>query len=119
MLVEDNQEFLDFLHQSLSEDYHVLKASDGEEALAILSDTSTVDIVISDVMMDRMDGLELCRRIKTDLQFSHIPVILLTAKSMVEDEIQGFEVGADDYITKPFNLSVLRLRIQNILKSRD
>lgn len=118
MLVEDNEEFLDFLHQSLSEEYHVLKASNGEDALTILKGSSVVDIVISDVMMDKMDGFELCGRIKTDLQFSHIPVILLTAKSMVEDEIQGLEVGADDYITKPFNLSVLRLRIQSILKSQ-
>lgn len=119
MIVEDNEEFLDFLNQSLSTEYTVLTANNGEEALALLNDSPTVDIVISDVMMDRMDGIELCRSIKTDLHYSHIPVILLTAKSMVEDEIQGFEVGADDYITKPFNLSVLKLRIQNILKSRD
>lgn len=118
MIVEDNHEFIDFLYQSLSDEYNVLRAPNGEEAIAMLDDLS-VDIVISDVMMDRMDGLELCRRIKTTLQYSHIPVILLTAKSMVEDEIQGFKVGADDYITKPFNLSVLKLRIQTILRSRE
>lgn len=118
LLVEDNEEFLGFLAHSLENEYKILKAADGMEAIKII-ENSDIDMVVSDVMMDGMDGLELCRRIKTDLRYSHIPVILLTAKAMVEDEIQGFEVGADDYVTKPFNLSVLKLRIQSLIKDRD
>ena len=118
LLVEDNEEFLGFLAHSLEADYKILKAANGEEAMKIV-ENSDVDMLVSDVMMDGMDGLDLCRRIKTDLRYSHIPVILLTAKAMVEEEIRGFEVGADDYVTKPFNLSVLKFRIQNLLKDRD
>ena len=118
LLVEDNAEFLDFLSQSLSDEYSIIKAENGLEALKQMEKNS-VDLVVSDVMMDKMDGLELCHRIKTDINYSHIPLILLTAKSMVEDEIQGFEDGADDYITKPFNLSVLKLRIHTLLKLKE
>lgn len=118
LLVEDNAEFLDFLESSLEDEYEVLRASDGAVGLEVLGNND-VDIVISDVMMDNMDGLELCRRIKSDVNLSHIPVILLTAKSMIEDEIAGLETGADDYVTKPFSLSVLKARIQSILRARE
>lgn len=118
LLVEDNVEFLDFLQQSLDDEYNVLRATDGILALEVLKNNN-VDIVISDIMMDNMDGLELCGRIKNDMNLSHIPVILLTAKSMIDDEITGLETGADDYITKPFSLSVLKARIQSILRARE
>lgn len=114
LLVEDNQDFIDFMEQSLVDDYNVLKASNGEQALEVL-DSDTVDIIISDVMMDRMDGLELCKAVKSDIRISHVPVILLTAKSLAEDEMRGLESGADDYITKPFNMPILRQRITKLI----
>lgn len=113
LLVEDNDEFLEFMRNQLSNEYNVLTASNGIEAKKILN-SSEVNIIISDVMMDGMNGLDLCKEIKTDLNTSHIPFILLTAKAMVEDEIQGFECGADEYITKPFNLELLRHRIKKL-----
>ena len=114
LVVEDNLDFRMFLERCLNEQYRVLLAANGVEALGILK-RHDVDIVISDVMMPEMNGLELCNRIKTDVCFSHIPVILLTAKSTEANIISGLKDGADDYITKPFNLSILRLRIQKIL----
>ncbi|MDE6285826.1 MAG: response regulator, partial [Muribaculaceae bacterium] len=114
LLVEDNQDFIDFMEQSLVDDYNVLKASNGEQALQVL-DSETVDIIISDVMMDRMDGLELCKAVKSDIRISHVPVILLTAKSLAEDEMRGLESGADDYITKPFSMPILRQRISKLI----
>lgn len=118
LIVEDNTEFINFLEVSFEDEYKVLRASDGVIGLELLNNND-IDIVISDIMMDNMDGLELCRRIKTDVNLSHIPVILLTAKSMMEDEIAGLETGADDYVTKPFSLSVLRARVQSILRARE
>lgn len=114
LLVEDNSDFIDFMEQSLIDDYNVLKASNGEQALELL-DRETVDIIISDVMMDRMDGLELCKAVKSDIRTSHVPVILLTAKSLAEDEMRGLESGADDYITKPFSMPILRQRISKLI----
>lgn len=118
LLVDDNEEFLDFLSNSFADDYNIYSVTNGVKALELIEEKQ-IDLVVSDVMMDEMNGLELCKRIKTDIRYSHIPVILLTAKTMIEDEIQGFEIGADDYITKPFNLSILKLRIQNMLKNRE
>ena len=114
LLVEDNQDFIDFMADTLSDEYNVYKAYNGKEALGILENES-VDIVISDVMMNEMDGFELCKAIKNDIRISHIPVILLTARIMAEDELKGLELGADDYITKPFNMPVLRLRVRKRL----
>lgn len=115
LIVEDNKDFRDFLVNALEEDYVVLTACNGEEALHILSMQDTnVSLVVSDIMMPVMDGLTLCQRIKTDITYSHVPVILLTAKSMEENIIEGLSCGADDYITKPFSLDILKLRIRKI-----
>jgi signal transduction histidine kinase/CheY-like chemotaxis protein/AraC-like DNA-binding protein len=114
LLIEDNEEFLNFLEKSLSVEYTVLKAKNGQEGLDVLL-SSAVDVVISDIMMDGMDGLEFCKNVKSDINVSHIPVILLTAKALAEDEMEGLASGADDYITKPFNLSILKLRIKRLL----
>lgn len=115
LIVEDNQDFRMFLERCLNDQYHVLTAANGIEALKVL-DSSDVNIVISDIMMPEMNGLELCNRIKTDINYSHIPVIMLTAKSTEDNIITGLKDGADDYITKPFNLNILKLRIQKILE---
>ncbi|MGB3802183.1 MAG: response regulator, partial [Lewinella sp.] len=101
----------------LGRTYRVLAAEDGvtglEEATKHLP-----DLIISDIMMPRMDGIELCQRLKTDIATSHIPVILLTAKAMVENMVEGLETGADDYVAKPFNLQILTARIDNLIRGR-
>ncbi|MFD2033868.1 two-component regulator propeller domain-containing protein [Belliella marina] len=118
LLVEDNKELQTFINSNLKQDYQLLKANHGAEALEIL-DSHQVDLIISDVMMPVMDGIELCRQTKLDLSYSHIPIILLTAKSNLQAKIEGLEVGADVYIEKPFSLEYLILQIKNLLKYRD
>ena len=97
------------MSQALSEEHAILTATNGRQALSLLQ-SDDIDIIVSDVMMTGMDGLELCRRVKTDINTSHIPIVLLTAKTMSSDELQGLEAGADDYITKPFSMDILRSR---------
>ena len=115
IIFKDNRDFCMFLERSLNDHFKVLTASNGREALDVLA-ANSVNIVISDIMMPEMNGMELCNRIKTDVSFSHIPIILLTAKSTEDNIIAGLRDGADDYITKPFNLSILKLRIRKILE---
>lgn len=115
LVVDDNDDFRSFMMAALCSDYNVLEAADGGAALKIVGEND-VDVVISDVMMPVMDGIELCRRMKSDINTSHIPVILLTAKALQDDECYGLESGADDYLTKPFNMSILRLRIAKFIE---
>lgn len=91
-----------------------MEAGDGEEGERIAT-TKFPDLIISDIMMPKVDGLELCKRIKSNIQVSHIPVILLTARSTDESKLFGYESGADEYISKPFNLDILLLRIQKLI----
>lgn len=118
MVVDDNPEILDFLSKILSEEYFVISASSGEEALLIL-EKNNIDLIISDVMMEEMDGFELCGKIKTDINISHVPVILLTAKTDTESKIKGLESGADAYIEKPFSPFHLKAQLGNLLKKRE
>ncbi|WP_298647567.1 two-component regulator propeller domain-containing protein [uncultured Proteiniphilum sp.] len=118
LLVDDDLELLQFEEKFLSPHYHVVTAKNGIQALEILRET-TVNLIVSDVMMPDMDGLEFTGRVKSDIEFSHIPVILLTAKVNVESRVQGFETGADAYIDKPFSLEVLMAQIANLLESRE
>ena len=118
LLADDNQEVLQYLEQQLCLDYVVVKAFNGKEALAMIEE-SYPHIVISDVMMPEMNGLELCKRIKENQNYCHIPVILLTAKSMISQIEEGLDAGADDYIVKPFQISLLKARIRNILSLRE
>lgn len=113
LLADDNADMLLFMRNALQGKYNTVTASDGEEALRQLK-LHDIDLIISDVMMPAPDGFELCRIVKTDINTSHIPVILLTAKNLEKDEIEGLEAGADDYITKPFSMKVLRRRIKNL-----
>lgn len=115
LVTDDNHDLCTLIADSLSSEYNILVAHDGEEALQILRKNS-VNLVISDIMMPRIDGLELCKRIKTDIKWSHIPVILLTAKSADMSIVEGLQQGADDYITKPFNIDHLRLRVQKFIE---
>jgi signal transduction histidine kinase/ligand-binding sensor domain-containing protein/DNA-binding response OmpR family regulator len=117
LIVEDEKELRTFLKYEFENDFTIYEAPDGEEGLrkAIFM---LPDIVISDIMMPIMDGIELCNSIKTDDRISHIPVILLTALNENDKEIEGFESGADAYVTKPFNVNVLRAQVENLLKLR-
>jgi len=117
LFVEDNKEILDFICKELHPDYAIRKALNGKEALEILKDEN-VHLVISDIMMPVMDGLELCKKIKTNLEYSHIPIILLTAKNTLHSKIEGLEVGADAYIEKPFAFEHLHAQISNLLSNR-
>lgn len=117
LLVEDNGELRAFMVESLKNEYQVIEASDGRLGLdAVRSELP--DLVISDVMMPGMDGMELCEKIKQDELTSHIPVILLTAKATSQDRMIGFRMGADDYIFKPFRDDELSARIRNLLEQR-
>lgn len=115
LVTDDNHDLCTFIADSLSNEYNILTAYDGEEALQVMRQNS-VDLVISDIMMPKIDGLELCKRIKTNIKWSHIPVILLTAKSADMSIVEGLQQGADDYITKPFNIDHLRLRVQKFIE---
>lgn len=118
LLVDDNHEVLHYLEHQLQSDYIITKAVNGKKALEQL-DASSPNIVVSDVMMPEMNGLELCKRIKENQNLCHIPIILLTAKSMVSQIEEGLEAGADDYIVKPFHVSILKARIRNLLALRE
>lgn len=118
LVVDDNEDMRRFLITLFSSDYEVMDASDGKQALAAIS-SHEPDLIISDVMMPNMDGLELLAALKSSLATCHIPIILLTAKSAIEDRLKGISEGADDYIGKPFDSNYLRVRIQNIIQQRE
>ena len=117
LVVDDNADFLEFMRLSLSGVYSVLTAADGEDAWKLIPE-ELPDMVISDVMMPITDGITLCRRIKGDIRTSHIPVILLTAKSAKDSQLVGLEAGADDYISKPFNMEMLLLKVRHLIEMK-
>ncbi len=118
LVVEDNEDLRTFLVGELSKSYDVLEAADGKAGHE-LAKSSQPDLIISDVMMPEMNGLELCQQIKSDLTTSHIPVILLTARTSEEHKLEGFEAGADEYLSKPFNLDLLLLRITKLIEQQN
>ena len=118
LIVEDNPDLNSYLVSSLKSKYKILTAFDGEEGIKTTLQNSP-DLIVSDIVMPNMDGYELCSRVKTTKEISHIPVILLTARADDESKYKGLDTGADDYITKPFDIEYLLLRIKNILKSRE
>ncbi|MCQ2252642.1 MAG: response regulator [Bacteroidales bacterium] len=117
LIVDDNQEIKDYLASSLGKTYDVKTAMDGNEGLKIAKETLP-DLVITDIMMPGLNGIELCKILKSDIETCHIPVIMLTAKSSEEQRIEGLETGADSYIPKPFNPKHLMVRIQKLLELR-
>ena len=117
LVVEDNLDLIDFLKSILESKYQVVTAGNGREALEKLENI-TPDLIVSDVMMPEMDGMELTQRLKSDLKVSHIPVILLTSKSGAESKLQGMRSGADYYLEKPFYPEILQQNIENILNTR-
>lgn len=118
LIVEDNEELLQMTTDALRPHFRILKAHNGIEALDVLK-YNDVDIIVSDVMMPQMDGIELCTKVKEDINYSHIPVILLTAKTSVEAKVEGMQSGADIYLEKPFSIKQLHLQILNLLKMRQ
>ena len=119
LVVEDNEDFSHFLSQELGRIYNkVLTAKDGIEG-AIMAEAENPDIIVSDVMMPRMSGTDMCRRIKENIETSHIPIILLTAWSTDEGRAAGYKAGADAYIAKPFDMEVLLARISNLLEKQE
>jgi YesN/AraC family two-component response regulator len=117
LVVEDSFDLRSFILNSFRNDYRMLEAANGMEAYELVKKYSP-DLIISDVMMPFMDGLELCSRVKKNLATSHIPVILLTAKTLLEDWIEGLETGADDYIPKPFNIRILEAKCKSLIENR-
>lgn len=117
LLVDDNLDMLDYIHLQLQKHFRFLKAQDGNEGLQI-AQQELPDLIVSDVMMPGMSGLELCAKIKSDIKTDHIPVILLTARIGEDDKIQGLQSQADEYLQKPFNGKELQVRIQNLIENR-
>ena len=118
LVVEDNDDIREYIERALSKDYRVKGAADGKEGLDLARETGPA-IIVSDIMMPVMDGIEMCREVKTDIRTSHIPVILLTAKDSLTDKETGYDAGADSYLTKPFSAKLLQSRIRNILQMRQ
>lgn len=117
LFVEDNEDIRSYISESLSDEYDVKVASNGkaglEKAVSLIP-----DIIVSDIMMPEMDGIEMCRQVKNNVCTCHIPVVLLTAKDSLHDKEEGYAVGADSYITKPFSASLLKIRIKNLIEAR-
>jgi len=118
LLVEDNDDFRFYLRDNLIKNYQIFEAANGVKALEVI-ESKHPDLVVSDVMMPEMDGFELCRTIKTQAHISHIPVILLTARSSETDMIDGYKTGADEYIVKPFSFEILESRINYLITRRQ
>lgn len=118
LIVEDNYELRDYLKNELEKEYKVLVANNGKSGID-LANEFLPDIILTDVMMPEMNGFDFCKNIKGDLRTSHIPVLMLTAKTEIEDRIEGIEVGADAYMAKPFDMRLLRLRMSQLLTSRQ
>lgn len=116
-VVEDNTDICTYIAESLHDYFDVHTAANGKEGLEIAREYIP-DIIVSDVMMPVMDGIEMCKALKKDVRTSHIPIILLTAKDSMLDKEEGYSAGADSYLTKPFSASLLQSRINNILQSR-
>jgi DNA-binding response OmpR family regulator/anti-sigma regulatory factor (Ser/Thr protein kinase) len=118
LIVEDEKDIRDYLCDMFNEQFRVIGASDGKEGYKI-ANQRIPSIIISDLKMPEMDGIEFCKKIKSDVKTSHIPFILLSAYNAVENKIEGLQTGADDYIDKPFQVDILKLKVNNILKARQ
>ena len=117
LIVEDNPDIRQYLCEELGKTYHILKAENGEEALSIVKEQE-VGLILTDVMMPVMDGLQLCKQIKQNLRTCHIPVIILSAKTDLKEQLEGLQVGADDYIPKPFSMIMIATKIKNLFRTR-
>ena len=117
LVVEDNADIRQYITDTFSDDFDILQAENGAEGVSMAQDHMP-DIVVSDIMMPQMNGIELTRQLKGDIRTSHIPIILLTAKTTDDDKQEGYDSGADSYLTKPFTAKLLASRIRNLLTAR-
>ncbi len=118
VVVEDDEEIRKYIIRELSSDYHIIDFENGKEALAYILNNPP-KLIISDIMMPVMDGTTLCRKVKQNVHINHIPILLLTAKNREEDNMDALDIGADGYMTKPFNIDLLKKSAENLIKSRD
>lgn len=118
LIVEDNEEMKNFLGREINTTYNVFAAKNGEEAITIMNEFN-IHLIVSDIMMPIMDGFSLLKKVKTDINYSHIPVVLLTAKNTIQSRLEGLELGADAYIDKPFSMDLLLAQIANLLNNRN
>lgn len=117
LVVEDNKDIIEYLKDNLQQNYIVITATNGKEALELIYENEPT-LIVSDVMMPVMDGLQFCKTIKQNVKTCHIPLILVTAKTSVDDQIKGHHLGADDYVLKPFEMNLLEAKIRNLIKTR-
>jgi DNA-binding response OmpR family regulator len=117
LVVEDDNDMRQYISSGLMIDYEVVEAVNGKDGLTKAIE-SVPDLIITDVMMPEMDGVAMCAELRAKLETSHIPIVMLTAKASVENQMQGLKTGADDYVTKPFHMQLLQVRIANLLESR-
>ena len=118
LIVEDDEEIRNYIAKEFGDKFHIMESRNGKEALEQIFKKAP-DLVISDIMMPEMDGLTLCRKIKQNVNLNHIPVILLTAKTREEDNLEGLNTGADAYIMKPFNIEILQKTVENLINTRQ
>jgi signal transduction histidine kinase/ligand-binding sensor domain-containing protein/DNA-binding response OmpR family regulator len=118
LLIEDNEDLLQVMVKLLGREYNIYTATNGHEGIRVLHE-EYIDLTISDIMMPEMDGIEFCQYVKSNFELSHVPIILLTAKNREEDRIDAYDSGADGFISKPFNLSVLHSKIKNLLNAKE
>ena len=118
LIVEDDDDLRKFLYNQLKRHYNIFKATNGEEALDIL-DSKHIDAIVTDIAMPVMDGLQLCKEVKSNLNYSHIPIILLTAKTNLQSKIEGLDAGADAYVEKPFSMEHMLAQLSNLLSNRN
>jgi len=118
LIIDDHAEIRQFIRQNFEQDYNIIEAENGVKGLKVAVNT-TPDLIIGDIMMPEMNGLEMCHQLKNDPRTSHIPIILLTAKDTEENELEGLKTGADQYITKPFNVELLQVSVSNLIRSRQ
>lgn len=118
LIVEDDEEIRNYIAKEFGDKFHIMESRNGKEALEQIF-KKTPDLVISDIMMPEMDGFTLCRKIKQNVNLNHIPVILLTAKTREEDNLEGLNTGADAYIMKPFNIEILQKTVENLINTRQ
>nr|WP_293836971.1 ATP-binding protein [uncultured Arsenicibacter sp.] len=118
LIIDDNADIRTYLRTIFEDEYVIMEAEDGQQGLEKATDV-TPDLVICDLMMPRLDGFGFCRIMKTQVATSHIPVVMLTAKATVQDRIEGFGLGADEYLTKPFDATEIRVRVRNLIRQRE
>ncbi|OJW76267.1 ATP-binding protein [Spirosoma sp. 48-14] len=118
LIIDDNPDIRTYVRGIFEHEYQILEAADGQQGLDMAT-ASIPDLVICDLMMPRLDGFGFCRALKSQMATSHIPVVMLTARATVEDRIEGFELGADEYLTKPFNQIEIQVRVRNLIRQRE